>query len=847
MFRRGQIRLRSPARAARAAVAAGLVVGAVTALAVMPISAASARKAFPSARGLAVSPQEATIDPPPSVTVDTNARGGTGILIEAPTRQFDAFYQGESGMWLHVVVLNRDDLALVSNTNYDCPEATQHPYPSQVEKLKPCIDKVRAALAKLENRDHTNLVIATSQYDGKDANVQPPVGMISALQPSLGAGAWDWWNPSTKVVRGTYSAIGIPGQPGLAREKIAGQLDAGSGRLINNLGRDNDGKYVLVPGEQIEYDTQASGSDAKTNVIKVGDKRYRYEEPGGPNGMNGFLMLVVDTQSLEAKQYFFHYAETDEMVNTLRAVNNDAVKPFSRPKLVFVASRGHIRPGADMARLAEQLTRDGGTRTRFMDAVWHSSIDAPYSYTLVGRAATGTGSGLEAVGGPKSGTTLNTVPLTGTLERTGPYYDFRPQSAANAISQTARNDVLTGAVQLLQTVGRLQSDWPEQGNAERTAAIEYLGEKVLDTKYPRTQYWTMPWTANRWNKISAKIAQQSYPSITAFGPEAFDWAKDELEKEIGWLNSEHEYLDDRAQPFNDATLKSWSELQAIASEIDKEVKAPEQTVTEVQAKAILDFALDLSKEAPLGIGKAIAAEEALYKLAMGVSTFGGEPVEDAYSVKVGQAGKALVDRMTAAEHYLSTEVPETVASDYEKLKIVGSCGSPLKEEQAACPFNASDWHFTSLDQTHAAAGLLRGSKVAAYGALLPAKYKAWRLPFSKYKAANKKYAGRAFLECFYPFKDEPETGQVAVPESAFEDGDYEVTALGNRTGGGLIDDRYKMEVPLASVTNPLFGAGSGELEINKEEFFSRFFPSPETNLHYPDRDTPTGWDLNLCQ
>ncbi len=231
---------------------------------------------------------------------------------------------------------------------------------------------------------------------------------------------------------------------------------------------------------------------------------------------------------------------------------------------------------------------------------------------------------------------------------------------------------------------------------------------------------------------------------------------------------------------------------------------------------------------------------------MGVSTFEGEPVEDEFSVKVGGAGKALVDRMTAAEKYLSTDVPAVIASDYEKLKIVGSCGAATKEGRAECPFDASNWQYTADDQTHAAAGLLRGSKVAAYGALLPAKYKAWRLPLSKNKTANKKYAGRAFVQCFYPFKDEPETGQVAVPESPFEDGDYQVTALGHLTGKGTIDDRYKMDVPAESVTNPLFGTGSGELGVNKEEFFSRFYSNPEKDLHFPERDTPTGWDLNLC-
>ena len=103
------------------------------------------------------------------------------------------------------------------------------------------------------------------------------------------------------------------------------------------------------------------------------------------------------------------------------------------------------------------------------------------------------------------------------------------------------------------------------------------------------------------------------------------------------------------------------------------------------------------------------------------------------------------------------------------------------------------------------------------------------------------------MQCFYPFADEPETGQVAIPKSADENGDYQITALGYLTGKGLVNDRWEMHPPPASVTNPLFGTRSGELEINKEEFFSRFYPSRDSLPHYPERDTLTGWDLGLCQ
>jgi hypothetical protein len=50
-----------------------------------------------------------------------------------------------------------------------------------------------------------------------------------------------------------------------------------------------------------------------------------------------------------------------------------------------------------------------------------------------------------------------------------------------------------------------------------------------------------------------------------------------------------------------------------------------------------------------------------------------------------------------------------------------------------------------------------------------------------------------------------------------------------------------MQVPDASVTDPLFNTGSGNLGLNKEAFFDRFFPQPNRDWHYPERDTRTGW------
>ena len=794
------------------------------------------------------------VDPPPSVTIDTNAKGpggATGIEIKAPTPLIaqcfpgaNAFYPGADDKWLHVLVLNRKTLSMVFDRSYDCPEATAHATPSESGQLSRCIGEVKTALASYENAEHSNLVIATSQYDGKNPGVQPPVGMFGALGPSLGVIPWNWWNDHAKVTRGTFVAIGVAGAPDLRRELIGGQGDAGSAQIIDNLVRDNQGNYGLVPGQRVEFDTRAPGSDEAKgiNVIRVADKQFKQQ--GCTNKGGGIQAVILDAQTLDGNSYYFEIRDPSGLAGVLRKAHDAAAAPFSRPKLVFLASCGVPRYLGPLdipnyADAADQVTAAGGTRTRYLDASLNGK-----AYTLVGTTRTATGRGEEVLDRP----------LTGVLARTGRYYDYESETTG-AFGPTASGDLYTGTTQLLQTIGRTHSDWPEVADAHGTpppraankaAAIAYISEQEFDgTPDPRTQYWSYPWgtgAPTHWKNIEGAIAKLSFPaSQQQFDAQDFAWAQTELQNEIEWLIDEHTYMEQRAKPFYTSVLESWADLQNIAASIDNEVKAPDKTV-QAQVAVALNFALEIGQEVPL-IGKAVGASAALYKYITEWNSIGSEPIEHPFPVKTGEVGKKLAERMSLAQELLTIDLPNVIASDYQKLKTVGECADTTAPDHNACPFKAKDWQYTPDDQKAAAEGLKDSSSVAVYAALLPAKYEAWQLPPSKNDTANKNFAGRATFGCFYPFANEPDTGQVAVPQELF--GDKQITALGFLTGTGLINDRYEMHTPAASVTDPLFGPGKEQLGINREEFFARFFV-PRTGLHYPERDTPTGWDLALC-
>ena len=795
------------------------------------------------------------VDPPPAVTIDTNARGGTGIEIKGPTRLIgecypgaNAFYPGAANEWLHVVVVRRNDLAPVLNHSYSCPGASVPSSPTQDQRISACIEEVKAQLAKYKDRDHTNLVFATSQYDGKNPGAQPPVGMFRALGPVLGVSHWNWWTANEKVSRGTYTAIGVPGEPGLSTEMVGDQDAPGSSRIVDNLVRDNQGNYVLVPGRRLAFDTRAARSSKDLNIIEVGAQRF--QQRCGVTEHQFLQVVLLDAQTLKETSYATPRYSWAAVAGLLRQIERAGSAPFSRPKVVFLASCGDL-PRVDLfgtKQAADEITGLGGTRSRFLDAAFHHK-----AYTLVGRIGLTTGGGQEVVGNA----------LTGTLARTGHYYQYELETA-NLLSQTSSGDLLTGTIQLLQTIGRARSDWPEVADAnghppprapELAAAIAYIGEKNFDnTPDPRTQYWSYAWgtgAPTHWKDVEAAIARLPFPQDQQqFNQHDFSWAQNELRKEIEWLIAEHTYMEQRAKPFFSRTLESWADLDNIAKQINNRVKAPDKTA-EARAGAIFDLLSSWGKDVPL-LGKAAAAAIAGYKFVSEWDSIGNEPLGNSFTVKTGEVGNQLAKRLSLAQNALATEVPAVIASDYYKLKTVGECVDTTAPDHNQCPFKPKDWQFTPNDQRQAAEGLRVGSEVAVYAALLPAKYQLYKLPVSDNQEANKKYAGRAGFVCFYPFKTEPDTGQTAVPAGPGEQnpitspGPWQINALGFLTGSGRIDERWDMQLPAGSVTNPLFGTGKGELGINREEFFSRFFPPPDTLPHYPEATTPTGWDVFPC-
>ncbi len=796
-----------------------------------------------------------TVDPPPSVRLVTGARRGNrwGVALRGP---INAFYPGETDKWLQVVVLDRRDLSLVSNKSYGCPAATAHPRESE-RALSGCEQAVRKDLAPLAKSRRPTIAIAVN-LPGTDPSVQPPAGIAAALGSYLPP--WEWWAPSAAIRRGTFAAVFQPGggKDGSVQLAAPNPTVADSGMIDDNLFLDNEGNYSLVGGERPTFETQAAGSDATQNVIAVGDRKFTQPLPA--NSQGGFQVVVLDARTLEGHSYWFETHESPAglkaMKETLAQANGAGGGPFGYRDLIFIAGRGNptvellgaAYPWVDP--LGTEIEEAGGSRSRFLRALG-AKMSHGSSYTLVGRSRLGRANGDEVLGaGPSSAAGLNTAPLGGVLARRGRYHEFQVENS-DPLAGEGQAPLNRGAAELLQVVGQAPTPWPEQGNPGRSAAIAYIGEAVLETASPRTQYWTRPFNADEWARVATRIEQlPAPPTAKGFDGADFAWAQRELVREISWLRWTHAHMEKLAKPFDSTAFQSWAKLQRIANDVELEVEASKEEKAEAVAGAVFDLALDLGKEVPLA-GKAFGAASAVYHFGMEVAKIDGESAENDFRVKVGRVGEEFTARLAATQSLLTRQVPDAIASDYGRLKTIGTCSAPTRVEWAECPFAHGAWEYTQNDQEAAARSLLTSSEAAAYGAIVPAKYKAFELPIQTYRQART-FAGLTLgVVCHWPFGDSPAGAQYARPvfrqvgnldENLRET--WIVTALGDLEGAGTITSPYRMKVPAADVTDQIFGDEKGQLNLDPEDFFAHNFHAV-TDLRYPLQNSPTGW-LSRC-
>ena len=176
---------------------------------------------------------------------------------------------GNGTQWVQALVLNRSSLQPISNTDVNCPIATDKPQEVAFDAPTGGVACTAALSALIGGLNAGDLVIAVNQ-PGSQANqhVQPPVG-VGAVLGGLGnnhgiGGSATWYNSPDhgahlpNAVRGTVSVVGVPTwATGAVSLESAHPDQWGSGALSTNIAVDTTGLYAPMASATSEIETDS--------------------------------------------------------------------------------------------------------------------------------------------------------------------------------------------------------------------------------------------------------------------------------------------------------------------------------------------------------------------------------------------------------------------------------------------------------------------------------------------------------------------------------------------------------------------------------------------------------------
>jgi hypothetical protein len=873
----------------------------------------------------------AATDPPPAIPIDTMAQqqGHYGIQVG------QNFYAADPGSWAQVVALDRrtgepvtGDLA---NKSYPCTLDSQ-------DQLNQCITSLAT---DLHNLDGKAVAIVSSPPDGPFSNGIEEALFFAKMIPDATKFEVGSVRPG-----GSISAIGMPGQPSVGNwhPYVGPPVSThDGGRMRDYIVRTNAGDpknqikagdYVFAPTDHVDFDTQAAGSTDSQNVIQVGDQKFTQSFDGGIRDGGGFQVVVLDAQTLQPVSsmppggYWFETDHSnrqalDDQITAMRDVihgANASLNQTGQREIVLISSLGdpaiqyYKRSGAspddslntDIAQLVNEVEQLGGTRNAFYEMLDPALYgNHGYSYTLLSESYSGAGQGQELVGTGITGNgtgPLNMAPISGTLTRTGPAYEFRLDGSPRVGPEASGRDPSRATSELKHIAFQAPTPWPEEDPsvfpdaAERTrkeAAIRWVGlHSDLHSDDPRGQYWTVAlkddqFNTDKWDKVAFSIQGLDYSQVSAddqtkFTKDDLEWAKTELAGsrkdpaqvggEIRWLEETHDYMEELATPVMRNANGAWGLMSEAVAEIQSHVDATKDHSVEAKTTgAIFRFAVGLGGFLP-EVGEGFYAFADIYDLAQGLLEIDGEPAtEDTFPSTAGKLANDLATRFQGARQALVEQLPNVIAADYGKLKTVGSCAML---DAAKCPYDVRDWQYTQANQDQAQAALTDGTKLWAYAQLLPAKYQVFALPSWWRTQVNDDFYGFDTDGTVYrPFDGLQEGAEFAKPiyrnipyythktirgsgpgwSMTGGSDRWQIFTLGYLDGAGTYTDPWRMRWPSAEVTDPLFNQPSKQhpnyLGADPETFFdSAFGPTTDVPLfeHYPRPGDGVAWCYHLA-
>jgi hypothetical protein len=677
-----------------------------------------------------------------------------------------------SGRSMHLVVLDRRTLELVSDTTIVCPTP---PGPGPA-----CSQQTENAVAGLTS-DQLVIAAAVGPWAGQDAALASigvaPVGIAYFQYPGTG-----------------FGAIGVPGMsPGEATQRF-NFLDLDDPGISGYLTRDRHYNYSFSSGDQLEYQL-----DTVAGTLTVGGQTFQPNPPPVPNCDGGFHLWSFDPMAMggpnEVETWCTNvagdggrsWAEQQEMIAALtNAYPNH---------LLFVSSFGnpvYYYTLAGWAELALAFEYIGG-----FHHVLNTIESGPYTLVSPVDARGTAGTGIETsteTPGPAA-----TRPV-GVLARDN-WSRYRP-----VIMDATRQ----GQYDLLQTAYQRSTPWPIPNTDGQSAALSYIVGQLND-RYPtmgtdiRDDYWTQSYDDGVWASINSDLGELQYPGDgQGFTQNDFTTVQQELETEIAWLINVMSYINGPrglSKPFTQGALEDWAQVAAIAQDVDADIGTDDSDTATGSTLDVIGDVLDIAavfvEEAEPELGLAAGALFIAADLADAEDgTSGTDPVQ----ASVANFGAALAQRFQDAQTSYE-RLQDIIVSDYGKLKTVGTLGGCSASDQNCPP----QWQWTQESIDDASTALFVSTRRELYEAFIGLKYVAWNI--SDYTLGD---PSQIFCRTqpgaqdigFYPFPNTAQNGGYIWVHDGPED--YQVTNLVIASPDQASDGSYT--TPSQSVLTTLYGA-----------------------------------------
>ena len=642
----------------------------------------------------------------PLVSVDTvvGTPGHAGIKVGTTTYPAAT---GDGGWvdFLQVLVLNRQTLAFVSNTNYTNT------------------NDMAAALAQLGSDD---LVIVSLQDPG-GAHTQALLGEpLDLALASIGYPAIDPLQ-SGQIKGGDLSVIGVPGMnPGDA----ATHVDPGGGAMQGYLTPDQHLNYGFVAPDQVKVTAGTVAPSCAGSPGCEGGGGYLVSERSALTGevvaSQQFITDPVNSSEYDADQ------QAGDMDRYLAGVpNGDLIEIQTlglQPTATGVAPApiGTAVTRGTMDSLASAVASVGGTRNGFnREALKQGPVGGAPVYSLIGWTGAGAGHGVEAAAGVGG---ADDSPDLEVLLRRDHDYQMRP-------AQSRQNGPLLDGLQQLALQAPGSQPWPLSGDAGATAALDYLGNRAPRLGCdPRTSYWTQTLTEADTNTIRQTIAGAAFPGAQALDPctgrpvqftaAQFTAAQSELLTELKWVGNVRSYLAKLGTPFSSGALSSWSDAETIADQIYQDAASPDGQI----ALRWTSFTQTiLAMVGPL-TGGATTVMAGIMNLGTWIAGAAGDgtPGLDEVRIQADQLGKQLVSQAQDSQATLD-RIGDIIVSDYAKLSTLGpvaGCAYSPTEPRGTCP---EEYSWSDADKVNASTLLEQAVERISYQTLLPLGYDVYQL------------------------------------------------------------------------------------------------------------------------